>query len=127
MPKSILLSALLALPLCAAGEELLDPTRPLLNTPRPVLQKTVKSTQPRVPLRLDAITYARQPNSNVTQGQRAKAGHSAIINGVRVSSGERIHGARVVSIHPSRVQLARDGRRITLEWAAPLRKRSRQP
>lgn len=55
------------------------------------------------------------------------SGASAIINGQHVRVGDRVAGARVLSIQAGRVALNRDGERIVLrlEHASIRRKRSR--
>lgn len=89
--------AILALP-ASASSPLKDPTRP------PTLKQVKKPPKAaRKPLRWVL-------GSTLVSGQR----RTAVINGRVLSVGERIAGARVLEIQPSRVRLRRNGRDITL-------------
>ena len=81
----------------ARAERLQDPTRPLTFAPPTAAAKAAPVW------RLDSILYG--PNR-----------HVAVINGTTVMPGDRIDGARVLAISPTRVILNVSGQQHILHW-----------
>ncbi len=104
----VLLALLLAPVAVAAGMS--DPTRP---QDAAIPQKSAANDAPSFRLQYVAV---------------GPSGASAIINGARVRVGDRVSGARVLSIQSGRVALQHAGERIVLrlDHSSIRRKRGRQ-